>query len=458
MVTDKLYHETYRPQFHFTPARNWTNDPNGLMFYKGEYHLFFQHNPHGINWGNMTWGHAVSPDMVHWTQLDHAIHPDRLGTIFSGSGVVDHHNTAGFQTGDETVLVCIYTSAGGTSPESKGQPCTQSIAYSNDRGRTWTKYDKNPVLCHVAASNRDPKVVWHEPTKRWVMALYLDKHLYALFASPNLKEWTRLCDVTVEGARECPDFFELPVDGDPKNTRWVVSGANGHTLLGTFDGKTFKPQDGPHRSNWGGNCYAAQTWDNIPASDGRRLQIAWMNGGKYPDMPFNQQMCFPRELTLRTTPNGIRLFINPIREIGNVHAAKHSWANAPLKPGENLLDGVAGDLFHIRAEIALGKATTAVGFTLRGEKVHYDVKARKLTCLGKTAPLAPIDGRIRLQILLDRTSIEVYGNDGIVSMPTCFLPDLSNTALGVYAEGGGAKAISLDVWKLKSAWAAEPRE
>ena len=143
--------------------KNWTNDPNGMVYYKGEYHLFFQHNPSGINWGNMTWGHAVSPDMFHWTQLEHAIYPDKLGTIFSGSAVVDENNTAGFRTGQEKVLVCIYTSA--------GSPFTQSIAYSNDRGRTWTKYEKNPVLKHIVGGNRDPKVFWHAPSKQWIMAL-----------------------------------------------------------------------------------------------------------------------------------------------------------------------------------------------------------------------------------------------------------------------------------------------
>jgi len=158
-----LYHETYRPQFHFTAKKNWLNDPNGLMYYKGEYHLFFQHNPSGIDWGNMTWGHAVSPDMIHWKQLDNAIYPDELGTIFSGSGVVDWSNTAGFKNGNKAVMVCIYTSA--------GDPFTQSIAYSNDKGRTWTKYADNPVLGHIVGSNRDPKVIRHVPTEKWIMAL-----------------------------------------------------------------------------------------------------------------------------------------------------------------------------------------------------------------------------------------------------------------------------------------------
>ena len=458
MAADTLYHETRRPQFHFTPRRNWTNDPNGLVFYKGEYHLFFQHNPTGINWGNMTWGHAVSPDLVHWTQLDHAIHPDRLGTIYSGSAMVDWNNTAGFRapgagdgSGDEKALVCIYTSAG-DNVEPK-VPYTQSIAYSLDCGRSWAKYERNPVLGHIVGHNRDPKVIWHEPTGRWVMALYLDGNHYALFASPNLKDWTKLCDVPLPGASECPDLFELPVDGDPANTRWVFWGANGSYLLGTFDGETFAPESGPHPSNWGANCYAAQTWSDVPRLDGRRIQIAWMSGGKYPDMPFNQQMSFPRELTLRTTPEGVRLFIQPVREIETLHASEHSWADAALTPGRDLLAGIEGELFDIRAEIEPGRATE-VGFTLRGERVRYDVAAATLTCLGQAAPLPQADGRLRLQILLDRTSIEVFGNDGAISMPTCFLPDLADRSLSVYAEGGEARAVSLEVHELRSAWPA----
>src|SRR5438132_5431207 len=155
-----LYDEIYRPQFHFSAKKNWLNDPNGLVYYRGEYHLFFQHNPKGIEWGNMTWGHAVSSDLLHWQQLDNALLPDHLGTMFSGSAVVDWDNTAGLQTGDEKVIVCIYTSA--------GKPFTQSIAFSNDRGRNWKKYDRNPVLKHIAGANRDPNAIWAEAPKEWV--------------------------------------------------------------------------------------------------------------------------------------------------------------------------------------------------------------------------------------------------------------------------------------------------
>ena len=442
------YKEAYRPQFHFTPKTNWTNDPNGLIHYKGEFHLFFQHNPFGIDWGNMTWGHAVSPDLVHWKQLPHALHPDELGTIFSGSGVVDWNNTGGFQTGDEAVLVNFYTSAGSHAPEPV--PFTQSIAYSNDRGRSWTKYEGNPVIGHIVGSNRDPKVVWHEPTQKWVMALYLDKNDYALFGSTNLKEWTRLSDLQIPDT-ECPDIFELPVDGDAENTRWVFWGAAGKYYVGDFDGTTFTPEGDAHRADYGANFYAAQTWSDIPASDGRCIQIAWMSGSKPPNMPFNQQMSFPCELTLRTTSEGIRLHREPVAEIETLQVYTHAWSNIALKPGEDLLAGLTGELFDIRAEVALNDAS-AVGFKIRGEDVRYDVAEKQLTFLERSGPLVQQDGKIRLHVLVDRISIEAFGNNGELSMTSYFLPELDNADIGIYAEGGTATLVSLKVHELKSAW------
>jgi len=448
---DKLYGETYRPQFHFSPAKNWTNDPNGLVYYEGEYHLFFQHNPFGINWGNMTWGHATSRDLVHWKERAPALHPDKLGTIFSGSAVVDFADTAGFQKGDEKVIVCIYTSAGGTSPESTGRPFTQSLAYSNDRGVTWTKYEKNPVLGHVAGSNRDPKVIWHEPTKKWVMALYLDGNDYALFGSKDLKEWTKLCDVAMPGTGECPDFFELPVDGDPGRKLWVFWGANGNYRLGTFDGATFKPKTDVIRSLWGANDYAAQSYSDIPDSDGRRIQISWMNGGRYPGMPFNQQMGFPRELTLRTTPQGVRLFMMPVREIEGIRSAKKDWKDTALKADGPALPLGEGELWDIEAELDPGSAQE-VGLRVRGLEIVYDTRAKTLACLGKTAPLEAADGRISLRVLVDRTSIEIFAGGGLVAMCSCFLPDLLARSLDAFARGGEARIAALALHELKSAW------
>jgi fructan beta-fructosidase len=447
-----LYHERFRPQYHFTPKTNWTNDPNGLVFYKGEYHLFFQHNPTGIDWGNMTWGHAVGTDLLHWKQMEHALLPDRLGTIFSGSAVVDGDNTAGFQDGPEKPIVCIFTSAGGTSPESKGQPFTQSLAFSTDRGRTWKKYAGNPVLGHISGGNRDPKVLWHAPSRRWIMALYLDDaktpNAYALFSSPNLKEWTRLCSVEIPGATECPDFFELPVDGDPKNSKWVFWGASNDYVLGSFDGKEFKREAGPFKSHWGANRYAAQTYSDIPASDGRRIQLAWMSGGKYPGMPFNQQFTFPTTLTLRTFPEGVRLCTLPIRELDTLHKARFSW-NGTLEPSANPLKAIRGELFDIRLTIEPAKASAA-GFVIRGVPIKYDVREGTLTCLGKNAPVGLTKGRLELQILVDRASIEIFTADGRVNMAFCFLPADDDKTISVYAAGGAAEIRSLDVWDLKS--------
>jgi fructan beta-fructosidase len=445
---ENVYNETYRPQFHFTAMKNWHNDPNGLVYYRGEYHLFFQHNPMGINWGNMTWGHAVSPDLLHWEQLGNALAPDHLGTIFSGSAVLDWDNTAGLQTGDEKVIVCIYTSA--------GKPFTQSIAFSNDRGRTWKKYDHNPVLKHIVGDNRDPKVIWHEPTKKWIMALYLDGQSYALFASPNLKEWTKLSDVPSPGGTECPDLFELPVDGNPKDTRWVFWAGNGSYLLGTFDGKTFVKESGPHTSEWGANFYAGQTYSDIPRQDGRRIQIAWMRGGQFPDMPFNQQMSFPCELTLRKVREGLRLCRNPVREIEKIRAKAHKWTNLSLRPaGENPLKEVTADLLDIRAEIEPGDAA-AVVLKLHGETVKVDAKKKEIQCRGKKADLEPSGGRIKLQVLLDRASLEVFGNDGQRCLSFSFPLDQKQTGLEISAEGGAATVPSLEAYELRSTWRKDP--
>ena len=447
---DDLYREELRPQFHFSSRRGWNNDPNGLMYYKGEYHLFYQHNPYGWKWGNMHWGHAVSRDLVHWEELPDALHPDELGTMFSGAGVVDRENTAGFQTGNEEVMVCTYTAAGGRSRQSENQPFTQAIAYSNDRGRTWTKHAGNPVLGHLIGGNRDPKVIWHEPTQRWVMALFLEKHDYSIFTSPDLKSWTRVSDVTLPDCGECPDLFELPVDGDACNTRWVFWGANGTYRIGSFDGKIFLTEGPPERFDWGGNSYAAQTFSDLPSEDGRRIQIAWARV-VLPGMPFNQHLTFPTELTLRTTDEGIRLHAEPVREIEEIHGDRHEWSDEVLRPGRNLLFGMEGELFDIRAELEPGGASE-FGFVIRGVPVTYDVQEQVLACKDAMAPLEPVDGKIRLQILVDRTFIEIFGNDGRVCLPVAAVLPNGEDSLEVFGKGGNAKVNSLEVFELRSIW------
>ncbi len=480
MTNDTLYRETLRPQFHFTAQKHWINDPNGLVYHDGEYHLYFQHTPGSMVHGRTTWGHAVSTDLVHWKQLHTAaLDVDETGWMWSGSAAVDHHDTGGFQEGDAPPLIAFYTAGG--ERVFPGKRCIQCIAFSNDRGRTWTKYAGNPVIGHIRAENRDPKVVWHGPNARWIMTLFMDGNDYALFASPDLKSWTHLQDLTLPGVSECPDFFELPVDGDPSDTRWVFWGASGGYLLGRFDGQTYEPETDVLQAEQGANGYAAQTWSDIPAENGRRIQISWMRGGRYPAMPFNQQMSFPVELTLRTLPDGIRLCREPVREIELLHDGTRDWpagdledmaseqfhrrfesgeissyAVTDLREAESrLVLADAGDLFDVRMEIEVGDGG---GFTIevQGHSVVYDGEAQTLSCLGKTAALRAVDGRVSLQLLIDRTSLEIFGNQGEVSMSCCFLPAAANHRLALKADDGrahgGVRIVSLVVHELRSAW------
>ena len=437
--TENLYKEKYRPQFHFSSRRGWNNDPNGLVYYKGEYHLFYQHNPYGWKWGNMHWAHAVSADLVHWKELPIAIYPYQFGDwVFSGSATIDWQNTAGFKTGEEDVLIAAYTSTG------RGE----SIAYSNDRGRTFTDYEGNPVVKH---SGRDPKIIWYEPGKHWVMAIYdqlEDKRYIAFHTSNNLKDWE--FQSRIEGYYECPEIFQLSVDGDPNNKKWVVYAADGAYAIGSFDGKQFITESGKHRFNYGNCFYASQTYSDIPAEDGRRIQIAWGRIG-HPDMPFNQMMNFPVELTLRTTESGIRMFAEPVAELESLHSQSHVCENETIKEGENLLEDITGELFHIRAEFDVGEAA-AFGFKIRGVTIEYDTKEKKLSCGDKQADLKPRNGKIRLQVLVDRISIEIFANDGEIYMPMgAILPDDAGT-LATFSRGGNTQVSELAVHELKSAW------
>ena len=444
--SQNMYHEPLRPQFHFTSQRGWLNDPNGLVFYQGEYHLFYQHNPYGWNWGNMHWGHAVSTDLIHWKELPVALYPDGHGTMFSGSVVVDWNNMAGFQTGAEPVLVAMFTAA--------GNPFTQEIAYSNDRGRTWIKYENNPVLGHIVADNRDPKVVWFAPERKWVMALYLDHNDYALFSSPDLKSWQKLSGVHLPGDGECPNFFQVPLDGDTNNTRWVFFGASGVYLVGKFDGQKFTPQTWPQRIQ-NGNCwYAAQVYSDIPASEGRCLLIPW---GRLPDgeifrgATFNQMMGLPVELTLCTTSNGESLKVNPICELKSLRHTTRTIEPQKLKPGENPLANIHGDLLEIEAEIAVGDAK-AISFNLRGVPLIYDVAAQKISCMGNQAALAPKDGKISLHIFMDRAALDIFGGDGALYMPMVQRLSQNNHNLELSCQGGDARIVALTVHELESAW------
>ena len=445
---ENLYQEKRRPQFHFSSRRGWLNDTNGMVYHDRQYHLFYQHNPYGWNWGNMTWGHAVSADMVHWQEWGDAIHPDALGTVFSGSAVVDQNNTSGLQTGSEKPIVAFYTSAGGHNQWSQGQPFTQSMAYSNDRGHTWTKYAQNPVLGNIVSSDRDPKVFWHEPTGKWVMVVYFDGPKFSIFDSSDLKTWQKQSDI--EGLYECPEMFELSLDSDPANKKWVVYGANGDYKIGRFDGTHFVAESDIVKFEYGNCFYASQTFNNIPASDGRRIQMGWGRVAM-PGMPFNQMVLFPVTLTLHTTADGIRMYTNPIKEIESLHQQHWNWSNESVSAGQNPLDSINGELFHIKADLK-PQDSDVCKFVIRDVPITYDVSSQQLTCQGRSAPLALQDGKISLEILVDRMSIEIYANGGRIYMPIGVDLVDKPKSLELTIGGGDTLIESLDVYELDPIW------
>jgi sucrose-6-phosphate hydrolase SacC (GH32 family) len=306
------------------------------------------------------------------------------------------------------------------------------------------------VVDYILDHNRDPKVFWHEPTHKWIMALFLTNNDYAILTSDDLKSWTRHGTITIPGVSECPDLFELAVEGAPLEKHWVFGGGNGNYLIGTFDGKTFTSTGAPLPSEFGGRCYAGQTWNNIPNIDGRRLFIGWMRGSLHPAMPFNQQMTLPREMSLRQTPLGLRLCMLPAREIANLRSHTQTWSNLLLKPGENPLAKLSGDLFDFELK-AKPASAGKLEMILRGEKLTYDSSSGQLTILGKTVHVGLNDGLLTLRILVDRTSIEIFANDGEVVMSLCFLPPPWNTTYAL-TTSAAASIVNLKAHTLCSAW------
>lgn len=438
-----LYKEPLRGQFHFSPRRGWNNDPNGMVFYNGEYHLFFQHNPYGWAWGNMHWGHAVSKDMVHWEELGDKLLPDKMGPMFSGSAVVDWKNTSGFGKDGKPPLVLIYTAA--------GNPAVQGIAYSND-GRNFTKYEGNPVLKQITGGNRDPKVMWHEPTKSWVMVLYVELekvHTIHFFTSPNLKEWTFVSKT--DGFFECPDFFELPVDGDAKKTKWVLLGASSEYQVGTFDGTKFTPESAKLPGHRGKGFYAPQTFSDIPATDGRRVQIGWFQT-ETRGMKFNQAMTIPLELKLIGTTEGTRMTFTPVKEMESLRNRTHHFNAAAINQGDaNPLATIQAELLEVRTEIDPGDARE-ITFNVRGATISFDAKKQELSVNGHRAPAPLREGKLRLTIYCDRAGLEVFASDGLCYMPMPFIAKADNWDLGLTVNGGVAKLSSLEVYELRSAW------
>ena len=470
-----------RPVYHFAPARNWMNDPNGLVYYDGEYHLFYQYNPEGDRWGHMSWGHAVSRDLISWQELPVAI-PETDVMAFSGSAVIDWNDTSGLGKDGRPPMIAIYT---GFDPRTKGQ--AQYLAYSNDRGRTFTIHGK--VLDIGSTEFRDPKVFWHAATKRWVMAVVLAaENKVSFYTSPNLRIWTHASDFGPMGARgknwECPDLFELPVEGGrPGEKRWVLSvnlgdnsvngGSGAQYFVGDFDGKRFTPAPNwrpePHWVDWGADFYAAASWNDLPARDPRRIWIGWANNWNYaqdiPTYPSRGLMTVPRTVRLLKAADGYRIAQAPVDELKRWRTG-HRAAFDILLGSRPVPLPIAGGAVDLQLEIDTGTAErvalvltdgkgydTLVGVAPRareafidrthsGPPVHDGFAARH------AAPVNFKNGKVKLRILIDESIVELYVNDGTTTITDRFFRGGGPLHWALAADGGTATVRKLDSWAI----------
>jgi sucrose-6-phosphate hydrolase SacC (GH32 family) len=437
-----LYKEPNRPQFHFTVKRGWSNDVNGPIFYKGQYHLFWQAFPFGVTWdtGFMYWGHAVSKDLVHWRELAPALMVDKLGSPWSGSSLVDRNNDGGW---GKDALVLVYTAFDRFSHKQ-----VQCIAYSTDNGVTFTRFTGNPVLDSNSEANtndtRDPKVFWYEPTRRWVMVLF-EKDGMSFYNSTDLKSWT--WQSHFKGLHECPDFFELPVDGDTSHRRWILHGGSSTYFIGSFDGSTFTPETSALRYAEGRNAngddvlYAAQSFADMP--DGRRVQMAW---GRITEqgMPFNQMMLFPTEFKLATTRDGLRLLATPIREIEGLHTREYAWSSLSATDAEQRLHLIPPGPLHVKMQVTLEK--------------DDELTIRYQGNLLATLQFGDLDkGLGSVEILLDKSVAEIFIDGGRRYIVKEMAAPTNVRGIELNVGRSGSIFNTLDVYKMSSIWKLDGR-
>jgi len=497
------YDEKHRPQFHFSPPTKWMNDPNGMVYYEGEYHLFYQHYPDGTVWGPMHWGHAVSPDMVNWQNLPIALYPDSLGYIFSGSAVVDWKNTSGLGKNGQPPLIAIFTyhdPKGEKSGRTDYQ--TQGIAYSNDKGRTWTKYAQNPVVANPGIRDfRDPKVRWDEGTKQWIMVLAAQDQVQ-FWASKDLKSWQHLSDFGKQfgshgGVWECPDFFPMKVGN---TTKWVLllninpGGPNGGSgvqyFVGNFDGKTFRLDDafaaavGNEKAVWldhGRDNYAGVTWSDVPKSDGRRLFLGWMSNWDYanvvPTAVWRSANTLPRTLELRQTPDGYRLAAQPVKELEKLRTQSFALGKTTVNGTLDLtgklgfvptqsevlleLEKPASGIFRVELSNARGERYS-IGYNATNNQFFSDrTQSGDLSFSDKfgakihVAPRSSKDKTIRLHLFFDVASAELFADNGTTAMTEIFFPSDDFNRISLVAEGKPVTVLKGTMWQLKTIWKSQ---
>lgn len=438
--------EPYRAQYHYTSPNGWLNDANGLWYYGGVYHLTFQTYPYTLTEGPKQWGHATSPDLIHWVTAPIALEPSHVpGDAWSGSTVIDLDNTSGLQTGKSPVLVTVYTATSvGTA-----------IAYSNDLGLTWQAYSGNPL----AIDGGDPHVFWYEPAQHWV-CVTASSAGSRFFTSPDLKVWKQTG--TSEFGLDCPDLYELPVDGVTSNTKWVLQRASGAYLVGQFDGNSFVADPGgPYNQDLGVGFYASQTYYRRTFPDPRTVQMAWINSNDLREpitAPFNQSLSFPVQLGLRTFPEGIRLTRSPIAEINELYGVTRHFGAQVLAANQNLLAGISAKTYDFELAVDVTKSTAKqIQFQLANKSFTYDIASRQLlgtalpTLSGAAPTLAPLNGIVTFRLLADWGQLELFGNDGELSYTRAlgFTPE--DASLSLSADGALA-LVSADFRALERAW------
>lgn len=448
------FQDPYRPLFHYTAQSHVINDPNGLLYCDSEYHLMHQYNIHN----HIHWGHAVSKDLIHWEYLPAALEPDEIGQIWSGSAVVDWNNTSGLQTGKEPVFVALFT-----YNEHVDSQQSQGLAFSNDRGRTWRKYQENPVLTSLGKKDfRDPKVFWYEKQACWIMVLACFDHV-EFYRSENLRVWSFSGEFgkgegSPVGVWECPDLFCLPVEDKPKENRWVLSvslndgapagGTGMQYFTGRFDGFHFY-NDNPSQTvlwlDYGQDFYAGVTWNDIPKEDGRRLMIAWADNWRYrdalPTQLFKGQFSTVRELCLRQTAEGVRLCQRPVRELAALKDRQEEIKRCRISSGQSKKIPIQSDALSFQCRlipedrkgqveirfVTFEQEWIAVGYDFKEERLYVDrTRCGNSSLPGftgvHTAPMKLEEGELELRILADVSQIEVFGNDGITVLTDLVFP------------------------------------
>lgn len=477
---DMANRESFRPVYHHTPAYGWMNDPNGMFYKDGVYHLYFQYNPYGSVWGNMHWGHSTSTDLMHWKFEGCAIVPDAWGAIFSGSCVVDHENTAGF--GKEAV-VAFYTSAKSTP---WGDIQMQSMAYSLDNGKTFTKYEGNPILTSSEKDFRDPKVFWYAPGKHWVMILAVGQHM-EIYSSVNLKEWKKESEFgAMQGAHggvwECPDLVEIPVEGT-REKKWVLicnlnpggpfGGSAAQYFVGSFDGKKFVNESPTQTKwmDWGKDNYATVTWNNAP--DGRCIALGWMSNWQYannvPTRQYRSANTLARDLTLYREGQELYLKSTPSVEVKKARGKKVSIPSFKVSEKHEIVNLFEEKQGAYEVEIVIQNAgASKIAFSLlndKGEKVsmYYDLNRKQFVMdrsesgtvdFSKDFPavtVAPVnvDKELTLRLFVDRSSIEAFGEDGKFVMTNLVFPSQPYVKMCFEADKNGYAVKALNVYKLQ---------